>query len=96
MSNNDAGWLSEEVERATDKPVTPGKRPNPKAPRLEPVHREPPRKQKALYLQQSYIDVFDRLVFDEKRKVKGNPAPKLAEEALQLLFKKYGLDISSL
>lgn len=96
MPSNDTAWLSDEVERAAEKPAVRSKTPNPKAPQLARVHREPPRKQKALYLQESYIEAFDLLVFNEKKKVKGNPAPKLAEEALHLLFEKYGLDINSL
>jgi hypothetical protein len=38
---------------------------------------------------------FDRLVFEQKQ-AKGKKAPELAEEAIELLLKKYGLNINNI
>ena len=95
MPKKNASWMDEEEARANQTAAT-GETSNPEAPQLARVMKEPARKQKAFYLQQSYIDAFDLLAFNEKKKVKGNPAPKLAEEALRLLFERYGVDTTKL
>lgn len=95
MPSKQPDWMQEEESRAEQVSAS-GTTHNPQAPQLARVIKEPPRKQKAFYLQESYIELFDELAFREKKKVKGNPAPKLAEEALRLLFEKYEVDTSIL
>jgi len=80
-------WLEEEENRANKQNKT-GETVNPKAPQLEKVKREPARRVKGLYLQEHYIDAYDRIVFEQK-KIKGRTAPELAEEAIRGLMLKY-------
>ncbi|MBL6985249.1 MAG: hypothetical protein ISR74_06605 [Candidatus Thioglobus sp.] len=95
MPNKQPGWMDEEETRANQVAET-GKTSNPNAPQLVRVTRQPSRKQKPFYLQESYIETFDDFVHEYKKGVKGNPAPQLIEEALRLLFEKYGVNTSKL
>ncbi len=95
MSRNDASWMDEEEERA-EVQAQKGKRPNSTAPQL--VRREakaPPRATKGFYIQEKHSMAFDRLVFSQKQ-AKGKKAPELAEEAIELLLKKYKLNTNEL
>ena len=95
MPRNDTNWMDEEDERAEAQAAT-GQPPNVKAPQL--VRKEvkaPPRATKGFYIQELHSMAFDRLVFEQKQ-AKGKKAPELAEEAIELLLKKYGLNINSL
>lgn len=87
-------WMEEEEERAEETADT-GKTANANAPKMVKVHREPSRKQKAFYVQDTYAEAFDELVFRERKK-KTAKGPQLIEEALIMLFKKYGVDTSKL
>ena len=91
--SNTPSWMEEE-ERA-EQVTSTGQTFNPKAPQLIRVHKEQSRKQKNFYIQESFAEKFEELVFQQK-KVKGSKAPALAEEALLLLFEKYDLDINDL
>lgn len=95
MPSNQPNWMDEEENRAEQVTET-GQTTNPNAPQLARVYRQPPRKQKPFYLQESYIETFDDFVHEYKKGVKGNPAPQLIEEALRLLFEKYKVDTSKL
>lgn len=59
-----------------------------RAPQVERVRREPPRKQKAFYIQEWHSEAFEILAFKQKRTT-GKRAPELAEEAIELLLEKY-------
>lgn len=87
MANSKPAWMEEEQERAEDLKKT-GATTNDSAPKLERVTRAPKRMQKALYIQNKHAQAFDKLVFDQKI-IKGKKAPELAEEAIELLLKKY-------
>lgn len=90
MSDNKTNWMDEDEAR-TDEQA--GTIPNPKAPQL--VRKEikvPPRIRKGLYIQDIHSMAFDRVVFAQKQ-VKGKTAPELAEEAIELLLKKYKLKL---
>ncbi|MCE7567558.1 hypothetical protein LZS85_15650 [Aliivibrio fischeri] len=89
-----ADWMDEENERAEDTAQT-GETTNAKAPQLVRVNREPARKQKNFYIQDTYAAAFETLVFKQKL-AKGPKAPQLAEEALDMLFEKYGIDPNNL
>ena len=94
MPRNDTNWMDEEDERAEAQAYT-GQPPNAEAPQL--VRKEakaPPRATKGVYIQELYSMAFDRLVFEQKQ-AKGKKAPELAEEAIELLLKKYGLRIKN-
>lgn len=65
------------------------------APKLVRANKAPSRKQKPFYIQDKYAKAFDKLAFDQKQ-LKRKRAPELAEEALDLLFQQYGLDMNSL
>lgn len=87
--------MDEEEERA-EAQVKTGQPPNAQAPQL--VRKEtkaPPRATKGFYIQELHSRAFDRLVFEQKQ-VKGKKAPELAEEAIELVLEKYGLDIEKL
>lgn len=86
--------MDEEESRAEEITETGGTS-NPKAPQLVKVSREPARKQKAFYIQESFAEMFEDLAYLEKKE-KGKKAPQLAEEALLMLFKKYKMDTSKL
>lgn len=86
--SNKPSWMEEEENRAEELTET-GQTSNADAPQLVRVVREPKRKQKAFYIQEKHSHMFETLVFDQKRG-KGKKAPQLAEEALELLFAKYG------
>lgn len=94
MHNNEPNWMNEEEIRA-EEVTKSGETNNPKAPQLIRVNREPSRKQKAFYIQESFAEMFENLAFKQKRE-KGLKAPQLAEEALLMLFKKYKMDTSIL
>ena len=92
MSRNDASWMDEEEERAEAQAQT-GKRTNTEAPQLVKQEiKTPPRATKGFYIQESYAMAFDRVVFAQKQ-LKGKKAPELAEEAIELLLKKYGVEL---
>ena len=84
-------WMQKENERAT-KQTAKGKTANDAAPRLVRQKKAPVRKQKALYIQERHSEAFEDLVHAQK-KAKGKKAPELAEEALELLFQKYGVKL---
>ncbi len=94
MSNNKPNWMIQEEERATEL-VETGKTVNETAPALVRVTKEPPRMQKAFYIQEKYATAFDDLAYKQK-KLKGKRAPQLAEEALKLLLTKYGENVKHL
>lgn len=94
MSHKQPNWMQQEQNRAEDLKET-GNTSNPKAPQLIKVVREPSRKQKNFYIQDSYAEAFEDLVFKQK-KAKGKKAPALAEQALMLLFEFYNEDTSNL
>lgn len=81
-------WMDEEQGRGSDLAQT-GKTANDTAPKLARVARAPARKQKAFYIQDGHAEAFERLVFEQKR-AGGAKAPELAEEAIEMLLKKYG------
>ena len=81
-------WMDDEESRA-DALTETGQTANDTAPKLERVARAPKRTQKAFYIQDQHARAFERLVFDQKT-LKGKKAPELAEEAIELLLKKYG------
>jgi len=85
-------WMDEENTRAT-KLATSGETNNNNAPKMIKVTRAPKRKQKLFYIQEKHEQAFNQLVLNEKQ-VKGKKGSELAEEALELLFKKYGLDFN--
>ncbi len=85
-----ADWMEEEEIRAEELAKT-GKPPNNDAPKLVRKKAAAPiRATKGLYIQESYAMAFDRVVFAQKQ-VKGKKAPELAEEAIELLLKKYDM-----
>ncbi len=94
MSDNKPNWMVEEEERAVALADT-GETANEAAPKLVRVTKEPPRMQKAFYIQRKYAEAFEDLAHKQK-KVKGPKAPQLAEEALKMLLEKYGEDTSHL
>lgn len=79
--------MDEEQERAEDLKKS-GTTTNNTAPILARVTRAPKRMQKAFYIQNTHAQAFEKLVFNQKM-VKGKKAPDLAEEAIELLLKKY-------
>lgn len=87
---NQPNWMDEETSRADDL-QSKGTTVNATAPKLERVTRAPSRKQKAFYIQDQHSDAFERLVFDQKKA--GKKAPELAEEAIEMLLKKYGAEL---
>jgi len=92
MSRNTASWIDEEEERAEQQAET-GTTPNAEAPQL--VRRlvsAPPRATKGFYIQEKHSMAFDRLVFTQKQ-AKGKKAPELAEEAIEILLKKYNMEL---
>ena len=80
-------WMDEEKDRAEDLKKS-GTTANDTAPKLARVTRAPKRMQKAFYIQDKHAQAFDRLVFEQKT-IKGKKAPELAEEAIEMLLKKY-------
>ena len=87
-----ADWMEEEDNRAEDQAET-GRVANLEAPQL--VRKKPAapaRATKGLYIQEDHAMAFDRLVFAQKQ-TKGKKAPELAEEAIELLLKKYGMKV---
>ncbi|EPJ43141.1 MAG: hypothetical protein OFPII_43510 [Osedax symbiont Rs1] len=91
---NEPNWLSEETKKA-DLNLREGVKGNIEAPQLVRLKKAPTRKQKAFYIQDSYAEAFELLVFLQKKE-KGKKAPDLAEEALLALFEKYKLDVNNL
>ena len=94
MSDKKPKWMIEEEARA-ETLANRGETVNDIAPRLVRVTKEPPRMQKAFYIQRKYAEVFEDLIHKQK-KIKGKNGPKLAEEALKMLLEKYGEDTSTL
>ncbi len=89
-NDNTADWMEEEDQRAEGQAGTP---PNTKAPQL--IRKEiktPSRATKGLYIQEKHAQAFDRLVFSQKME-KGKKAPELAEEAIEMLLKKYKINL---
>lgn len=84
-----SSWMEEENARAKDLVKTGGTSNN-NAPRLIVSKKKvtPARVVKNLYIQESHIRAFDKLVFSQKM-LKGKNAPELAEEAIELLIRKY-------
>ena len=80
-------WMDEEENRAEELKKS-GNTANSTAPKLARVTREPKRKQKAFYIQDGHAAAFERLVFNQKQ-AGGKKATLLAEEAIELLLKKY-------
>ena len=80
-------WMEDENKRS-DKVTKSGTTANDTAPKLARVTRAPKRMQKAFYIQDKHAQAFERLVFEQKT-VKGKKAPELAEEAIEMLLKKY-------
>ena len=81
-------WMKQEEDRAevlTEKQEVS----NQTAPQLVRVKREPARKQKPFYIQDSHAKAFDLLVFKQKQ-INGKKSTHLAEEAIELLLAKYG------
>lgn len=92
MSRNNADWMEEDEEKA-EAQAGVGQRHNRNAPQL--IRKEikaPPRATKGFYIQENHAMAFDRLVFSQKQE-KGKKAPELAEEAIELLLKKYKITI---
>jgi hypothetical protein len=87
-------WMNEEQGRATEQAKQP-RTTNANAPVLARVEREPERKQKPFYIQQSYAEAFEDLVISQKR-AGGKRAPALAEEMIFDLLVKYGADTKGL
>lgn len=87
-----SSWIEEENARAKDLAST-GRTSNNNAPRLIVSKKKvrPARVVKNLYIQESHIRAFDKLVFEQKM-TKGKNAPELAEEAIELLLKQYNAE----
>lgn len=93
MSLEKPSWLEEEAARAetlNEKGITS----NRNAPQIIKVKREPPRKQRNIYVQDDYWYALNDLINVQKKV--GNRAPKLVEEAILMLLKKYDRDTSQL
>ncbi len=90
MQPDKPAWMEQEDERAEDL-KDKGETANDEAPALVKRRKKsaPPRIQKPLYIQEKHATAFERLVFAQKV-AKGKKAPELAEEAIELLLKKYG------
>lgn len=84
-------WMEEENKRAEQLTKT-GKTNNSQAPKLVKSKKitAPERIRKGFFIQEKYVMAFDKLIFEQKM-VKGKKGPELLEEALMLLFKKYGI-----
>ena len=87
-----SSWIEEENARAKDLAKTGGTSNN-NAPRLIVSKKKvtPARVVKNLYIQESHIRAFDKLVFSQNM-LKGKNAPELAEEAIELLLKQYNAE----
>ena len=87
-----SSWIEQENARAKDLAKTGGTSNN-NAPRLIVSKKKvtPARVVKNLYIQESHIRAFDKLVFSQKM-LKGKNAPELAEEAIELLLKQYNAE----
>lgn len=86
-------WLNEEDNRAEEQGRKGQKLSNPNAPRLvkkAPKEKKVQRSVKGLRIRVDLQKVFDRLVFEQKQDV-GKTGPELADEAMKLLFDKYGV-----
>lgn len=87
-------WIEQENSRA-QKLVTTGKTMNNNAPRLQIYNKKaasPKRYAKSIFIQDSHSRAFDHLAFNQKMMKKKN-APELAEEAIELLLKRYGEEL---
>ncbi|PJE78023.1 hypothetical protein CI610_03049 [invertebrate metagenome] len=85
--SNKPDWMNEEDQRS-EKNLKAGKTENNQVKQLQYVHREPVRKPKAIYIQPSYAQAFDKLVFKQKQ-AKGKKGSQLAEEMILMLLEKY-------
>lgn len=97
-NNKAPDWMGKEnsdADSRNNKTTRTRKTVNSKAPQLIKSHREPSRKQKNFYIQDNHAVTFEKLVFDQRQKT-GITAPELAEMALEMLFKKYKMDVSNL
>lgn len=85
-------WMNEEKQRAIAA-VQTGQLPNSNAPQLVRAkpHMVPPRVKRTMYLQEHHAFTYEDLVHAQKRAT-GKKGPDLLEEALELLFEKYGVD----
>lgn len=90
--NGKPSWMDQEEVRAEDLSQK-GETSNNAAPKLVKAKppKAPPRATKGFYVQDIYAETFDDIVYQQK-KAKGKTAPELAEEAIKLLAKKYGID----
>ncbi len=87
--DNTADWMDEVDSQAQDHSGTP---PNAEAPILVREKAKSPRRAtKGIYIQEKHSIALDRLAFSQKMK-KGKSAPQLAEEAIELLMKKYNME----
>lgn len=86
-------WLNEEDSRAEKQGKKGQTLSNPDAPRLvknSPKEKKVQRSVKGLRIRTDLQKVFDRLVFEQKQ-ADGKTGPELADEAMKLVFDKYGL-----
>ncbi len=98
MSNNaQPDWLNQEDNRAESLKKSGKEASNPTAPRL--VKKRKSRKlpdvkrvTKGFLIRLDYHQFFDQLVVEQKH-TSGKNGPALAEEALELLFKRYGKEL---
>jgi protein-tyrosine-phosphatase len=82
-------WMEDEQQEGVAQAKT-GQVPNPSAARMaKPRRVVPERLTKAAYIRPEYARTFDILV--AMKKGDGKRGPELWEEALEDLFKKYGL-----
>jgi len=86
-------WMEQEAKKASQVADT-GDHVNPKAPTLQVV-AQPTRTQrqnKLFRINPEHISAFDEVVYKQRR-AKGKKGPELIEEALEMLFEKYGVDL---
>ena len=86
-------WLNEEDNRAEKQGKKEQKLSNPDAPRLVKAplkSKKVQRSVKGLRIRNDLQKVFDRLVFEQKQ-ADEKTGPELADEAMKLLFDKYGV-----
>lgn len=86
-------WLNQEDSRAEKQGKKGQKLSNPDAPRLvktSPKKNKVQRSVKGLRIRVDLQKVFERLVF-EQNQVDGKTGPELADEAMKLVFDKYGV-----
>ena len=93
MSNKDdrLSWMDEEEKRSDDN-LEKGTTENNKAPLMKRSKKRiaPDRKTRGIFVQEKQWNDFEDLVLAQK-KIGGKTKPELAEEALELIIKKYTL-----